>query len=359
MPDSLRALLPSLYNAFLPDFFDTPAPVEAKATCDNCAMCPPKDAPSPASSPDVTFFRPDAKCCTYHPRLPNYLVGAILADERPDMQEGQRRIRAKIAARTGVSPRWIAPPPKFEVVLRAAYRRSFGRSLVLLCPYFERSSGLCTIWRQREIVCSTFFCKYVDGIDGEHFWKSVRGLVGYIERELSQEAARQVIPGYADPPDLGLTVEDLEDRPPSDVDYTASWGEWAGREEELYLGTYAWVQSLDRARFEAIVRGPSYDERFRAAKEAHRALIDPTLPPRLTPNPMMDVRPAQGGVLVTTYNRYEPLLLNDALYEVVREFSPGETVAEVRARLARDAGIDVPEELLVSMTRFRILVAPS
>jgi Fe-S-cluster containining protein len=354
--DTLRSILPAVYRPFLPDFFDTPAPVEVKATCASCAMCPKEGAPAAAG---VTHFRPDAKCCTFHPRLPNYLVGAILADDGPEMEEGRRRIRAKIAGRTGITPRWIEPPRKLEVLLRASRTHAFGRSLVLLCPYFEREGALCTIWRHREIACTTFFCKHVDGADGEFFWRSVRALGGYVERALSLAAAQALMPGWTEPPDEGLTIEDLEDRPPREQDHAALWGAWAGREEELYVRSFEWVRGLDRARFEALVEGDAvYRERLDRAEKAHREIVAPTMPERLVANPAMKVLPAEGGVIVTAYSRYEPLHLTAALHEVVRAFGPGETVAEVRARLQREEGIEIPDELLVSLYRFQVLVPP-
>ena len=356
MTDTLRSILPDLYAPLLPDFFDTAVPIETKATCSNCAMCPSEGAPAGAG--EVTYFRPDTKCCTFHPRLPNYLVGAILADERPDMQEGRRRIREKIARRVGVSPQWIAPPRKQEVLYDAARRNSFGRSLVLRCPYYEERGGLCTIWRQREVVCSTFFCKYVDGADGQHFWRSARAVIGSIEFALSQGATMALLPGWTAPPNDGLTVEDLEDLPPRAGDYAALWGELVGREEELYLRAYEWVRALDRGSFAEVVAGPAYATRFEAVVAAHQALVAPTLPERLQPNPEMTLSPAEGGHLVTTYSRYEPMLLSEGLHEVVREFSAAETVAEVRARLRRESEVELPEELLLSLLRFRVLVAP-
>jgi hypothetical protein len=83
-------------------FFDEAAPREEKATCSNCAMCAPPGAPP---APEVVYFRPDIKCCSFHPTLPNYLIGGVLRDERPDMAEGRRRLLAKIGARVGITPR--------------------------------------------------------------------------------------------------------------------------------------------------------------------------------------------------------------------------------------------------------------
>jgi Fe-S-cluster containining protein len=354
--DTLRSLLPELYQPLLPELFDTLAPAEPKATCGSCAMCPPKDAPAPSA--EVTYFRPDTKCCTFEPRLPSYLVGAILADERPDLAEGRRRIRAKIAARVGVTPQWLAPPAKREVLFGAAWRNAFGRSLLFLCPYYERDHGLCTIWRHREAVCSTFFCKYDAAADGERFWKSVRGVVGYVELVVSRHVTQALIPGYTGPVDRGLTLEDLEDKPPREEAYAALWGAWVGREEELYREAYERVRGLDRAGFRAILEDAEYAKRGAAMTAAHRTLESPSLPERLAPSPTLDARPAEGGVLVATYSRYEPLLLTEALHEVVQAFGGGGTVAEVRERLLREQEIDVPEELLQSLYQYRVLVEP-
>ena len=356
MADTLRSLLPELYQPLLPELFDTLAPAEQKATCASCAMCPPKDAPAPSA--DVTYFRPDTKCCTFEPRLPSYLVGAILADERPDMAEGRRRIRAKIASRVGVTPQWVAPPAKREVLFNAAWRNAFGRSLLLLCPYYEREGGLCTIWRHREAVCSTFFCKYDAAADGEIFWKSVRGLVGHVELLVSQHVTRALIPGYTPPVDRGLTLEELEDRPPREDAYAALWGEWVGREEDLYLQAHERVRGLDRAGLQAILADAEYEKRGAMMATAHRILESRALPPRLAPSPTLGARPIEGGVLVSTYSRYEPLLLTEALHEVVQAFSGGGTVAEVRERLLREQEIDVPEDLLQSLYQYRVLVEP-
>lgn len=356
MADTLRSLLPELYQPLLPELFDTLAPTEQKATCGNCAMCPPKDAPPP--SEDVTYFRPDTKCCTFEPRLPNYLVGAILADERPDLAEGRRRIRAKIAARVGVTPQWLAPPAKREVLFGAAWKNAFGRSLVLLCPYYQSEGGLCTIWRHREAVCSTFFCKYDAAADGEQFWRSVRGLVGYVERVVSWHTTQALLPGHSTPVDRGLTLEDLEDLPPREADHAALWGAWAGREEEYYLRCNELVRGLDRAGFRALLEDAEYTKRAETLAATHRTMESPALPARLVPRPDLAARPAEGGVLVTTYSRYEPLLLTEALHEVVKAFGGGGTVSEIRERLLREEGIDVPEELLHGLHQYRVLVEP-
>ncbi len=354
MTETLREMLPAIYGALLPPFFDTVAPEETKATCASCAMCPTAERPA---APGVVFFRPDTKCCTYHPRLPSYLVGAILRDERADMSEGRRRVRARIASRVGVTPRWLAPPKKYGLLLEASREASFGRSRALLCPYYEDEGGLCTIWRHREADCSTFFCKYVAGADGRTFWRSLGGYLRLVERRLTELAVGSVAPELVEPPPGpagALSIDELEERPPDG--YASTWGAWTGREEELYLACYDAVSALGAADLQRAVGAGAPELATMIA--SHRQATAPQLPERLMLAPDASLQPGPDGVLCTTYSKYEPVLLTHDLHEVLGELGPNETVAEVRARLLRDAGIDVPEAMLLALHQLRVLVPP-
>ncbi len=349
MSAPLRDTFPGLYAGLLPDFFDHPAPEEKKATCDNCAMCKPEGAPA---GEGVVYFRPDVKCCTFLPRLPNYLVGAILSDAEPGMAEGQRRVRARIAQRVGVSPRWLAPSRKYSVLHAAARVSSFGRSLTLRCPYYETEGGLCTIWRHRESDCSTFFCKYSAGAFGQAFWRSVNAYLRQVERRLVEHAVATLGPSLGEPPGARgeLTIEELEDAPPPPESYAAWWGAWEGREEAFYVACHDLVRGLGRDDVARLV-GP---DALADVEAAHRRLTSDALPERLQLN-----TPAQtlaDGVLVASYSRYEPIKLTEGLHEALGELGPGETVAEVRARLHRDHGVDVPEAMLFELYRLGVLV---
>src|SRR5690349_17121148 len=103
--------LPALYAHLLPAFFQEPVPEETKATCSRCSMCEGncQDAVAPVDGKS-RFFNPNTKCCTYFPKLPNYLVGALLSDDRPELAEGRRRVEARIDARLGATPQWLSPP---------------------------------------------------------------------------------------------------------------------------------------------------------------------------------------------------------------------------------------------------------
>jgi hypothetical protein len=354
---SLRDMLPGLYRGLLPAFFDGAAPSEEKATCSNCAMCPPPDAPPAAAS---SYFRPDVKCCTYHPRLPNYLVGALLCDDTPELAEGRRRVERLIASRVGVTPGWLAPPRKTRILYHAARRGSFGRSLVLRCPYYEAEGGLCTIWRWRETDCSTFFCKYSAGADGQSFWRGLNGYLHEVQRRLSADAVAAVAPHLEEPNvEPGeMTTDDLEDRPPSD--YATFWKDWEGRELELYRACYRHVAGLDAARFTALAQGEAAD-RLAVVERLYGVLQSPRLPERLALSPEFAARRQsdEADVLLSTYSDYDPLMVSAALYDVVKErFTGQETVAEVKARFLAEEGAELPDDVLLLLHRMRVLVEP-
>jgi Fe-S-cluster containining protein len=354
MSETFRESLPAVYRALLPAFFDEPAIVEAQATCNDCAMCDKGASPAAGS----TYFQPDTKCCTFHPHLPGYLAGAVFRDPDPAMAEGARRLRMKIERRVGVTPRWIAAPRKTMLLFTASRETSFGRSKALLCPYYEPNGGLCTIWRHRESSCSTFFCKHDAGGDGKTFWQALELWLRHLEKKLCDHAMSAVAPELVEP-SVGrgkLTREDLEDLPPPPAEYASFWGSWEGREEDLYGRCHEVISALGAADFERIVADEEGARLHENLKEKHAAVVSPRLAERLAMNAEMAVKPVDGGVVVTTFSRYEPVMLSEGLYEVVREIGGSESVAEVRARLLRDHGVDVPEAMLLSLQQHRVLL---
>jgi hypothetical protein len=352
--DSLRDVFPQLYRALLPGFFDQPAPREEKATCSSCAMCAPPGTPPGSES---SYFRPDIKCCTYHPRLPNYLVGGLLSDPDPALAEGRRRVEEVIAGRIGVTPRWVAPPRKTRVLYHAARRSSFGRSLLLRCPYYQEQGGLCTIWRWRETDCSTFFCKYMTGADGQTFWRSLNGYLHEVQGRLAAHALARLAPELEEPAvEAGeLTLDDLEDRPPGD--YGQLWGPWQGREGELYRACYREIASLDEARF-AEIAGAEAAERLAHLERVHGQMVQPALPERLVLSPQLTSEIREDGVLVSTYCDYDPMMLSPALFQLLQRFSAPTAVADTQVRDGTDEGSEIPHDLLVMLFQMRVLVAP-
>lgn len=370
---SLRDIFPAAHRHLLPAVFDHPEVTETRATCSDCAMCP-----RGPRAPNTIGFEPSLKCCTYHPTLPNFLVGAILEDRSPTMVEGRRRIEQRIASRVGVTPQWLAPPRKQRVLLEAARGSSFGRSKVLLCPYFiEGASAACSIWPHREAVCSTFFCKHDAGAVGDAVWMATKQLLGHIELTLSQAALREIAPDTTEPkiPRQRLTLEDLEDRPPNADAYSGYWGEWEGREEDLYRQAYAWVRALTKADLARLLADDPDDRgSMRIDDLQHRleVLDRAEIPSTLIVNPAMHESrvPNDDGTVATTYSIFDSQRLSPDLLAIVHEFdrdrlaakvehgAPLPTVSQTLAQIQRERGVELPQDLLLALVRHEILIPP-
>lgn len=360
MAESLRAKLPSIYAHLFSDVFDQPSVVETRATCDDCAMCD-KGEPTPVP---MDYFRPDTKCCTYHPFLPNFLVGAILADTGPELEEGRRRLREKIASRISVTPRWIAPPRKYGVLMEAARAAGFfGRTKAALCPYFDSADGgRCTVWAYRDNICSTYFCKYTSGKLGWEFWSALKEYLSHVEKVLSRYAAVAVDPeanvSQIQQPGK-LTIEDLEDRGPKDAEYAAAWGKWVGREEEFYIACHERVKAMTREEFATQVDGLDSGQKvLKALRQAYATVTSPVLPSSLVRNPKMRQRHVGDNVVVTSYSTIDALALDKDLFEVLGTLRSEESLEANLARLAAD-GIELAPELLHYLFAHGILVAPA
>lgn len=359
MADSLRAKLNPIYTELFPDLFDRPEVVETRATCDTCAMCDHGQLAPVA----MDYFKPDAKCCTYHPSLANYLVGAILADESAELAEGRRRLRAKIAARIGITPKFVAASRKYNLVTTAARGSGFfGRSKVALCPYFDReNNGRCTVWQYREAVCSTYFCKYTAGKPGWAFWDAMKGYLSTVEKMLAHWSAMSV-DGTVTEPDIErftLTAEDLEDLPPKEADYARYWGKWVGREEEFYIACYQRVSKLEKAEFsQQVDDSPAGRGILGELTSRYAAITSLVLPESLVRNPKMKTRATEDAVVITTYNPFDAFSVEKDLYEVLGLLDEKQTLEQNLARLTKEHEIELAPELLQYLFVHGVLVAP-
>jgi hypothetical protein len=358
---TLRSKTAPVYQRLFPELFDRPEVVETRATCDTCAMCD-QGQIAPVA---MDYFRPDAKCCTWHPSLPNYLVGAILADTGEELAEGRRRLRAKIAARVGVTPQFIAPPRKYTALYAAARGAGFfGRSKVMLCPYFdEENNGRCTVWRYRESVCSTYFCKYTAGKPGFQFWDTLKGYLSLVEHALARYGAMTVDSTVTEPKveRYALTAEDIEDLPPSDADYARFWGngKWVGREEEFYIACYERVQKLDKGDFEKHVDDTPDGRGLLAKLEAkYDDIANAKLPDVLIRTTNMKKREAGENVVVTSYNPYDAFSLEKELFDVLGMLRADQTLEENLARLDKEHDVQLAPELIHYLYVHGVLAAP-
>ena len=237
----LTTVLPPLYARWIDGLFAAPIPPETRATCDDCAMCAPEGTPAERSS---WYFSPRTKCCTYQPKLPNYLVGRALEDRDFASSAGRATLQKRLQAGVGVTPLGIGSARTFDVLYESG-KKGFGRAESLLCPhYLEEGGGRCGVWRHRNSICATWFCKFERGAVGLEFWDRMRNLLMAIERALSVWC---VLEAGLDLEALG-TVFRADDRPGSREPLTAAdldgvpdpavarkiWGTWLGREGEFY-----------------------------------------------------------------------------------------------------------------------------
>ncbi len=303
------------------------------------------------------LFRSDTKCCTFHPKLPNYLIGSLLSDASPDMQEGQRRVREKIQRRVSVTPEWLRAPPTYTHLYNQA-RHAFGRSEALRCPYYEKQSGGCTVWRHREAVCSTFFCRYEKGQDGMAMWNQVKRYLALLESHLTRYAIFELMPDYLleardDAPTL--SAADLDDRV-DEKTYAALWGAWAGREEAFYRRCFELVSALNDDAIAALL-GQEGKLALAVLEKKHQAATNETLPTTLKWNTNTTVRWSQGGsVSLAAYSELDGVSLDGSAYALLVCFDGTKPVEEVRARLRSEKQADLSEEVLMTLHRHRILI---
>jgi Fe-S-cluster containining protein len=359
MAEPLRGTLPPVYRGIFNELFDKPKISETRATCNRCSMCDHGDG-SPVT---MEFFNPSTKCCTFFPQLPNYLVGAILADETPEMAEGKRRIQKLIAGRVGITPEHLSRPRKMSLIL-SAYQEAFGRAGSLMCPLYDgdNPAGNCTIWRHREAICMTYHCKYVDGQRGYDFWTALKNYLGHVQRTLAKNSAKAVDPKVIEPvfkKNL-LSVEDIEDLPPKERDYAAWWGPWVGREEEFYLKCHEWVRKISPAEFahniDQHAEGKPY---FDALAARYGALEHKVLPQSLVRNARMKEDHVGEKVVVTTYHRFDSFSLDKDLYEVVGLLKADQTLEQNLERLKTEEGIELTPDLIEYLFAAGVLVEPT
>lgn len=355
---SIRAKLHPLYARLVSDFFDGPGVEEHRATCDTCAMCDHGQGVDIA----IDFFEASAKCCTYYPTMPNYLVGALLADDAADVAEGRRRMQEIIRSRRGVTPQWIAPPRKTTLLMSSALE-AFGRSTVFRCPFYDESvtSNNCTIWRHRENVCWTYHCKYTNGRPGWQYWTALRDYFGHVERALARYAALAIDETVLEPNIRAtrLTREDIEDKPPIDSEYARYWGSWVGREEEFYVACFERVRTLVPAEFRQNVDDSQHGRGFLGKLHARREGVDRhVIPAKLIRNKRLRQYPIDGAVVVSSFNPYDSFKLDSELFEVLGKLDAEKSLTE-NLRSLESEGIELSDELVEQLFVHDILVPPN
>ena len=273
----------------------------------------------------------------------------------------------RIDARVGVTPIGLRRSPVHALLYQHGTPSGFGRAASLRCPhYLPEAGGACGIWRHRNSICSTWFCKYGRGATGQRFWHALEQMLAIVERNLTRwcllevgvdsEVLARLLPRGADRgmDGVGLDAASLDETVTPEA-YRALWGSWQGRERDLYRRAGALVNSL---RWPDVARlgGASVDAFARVVVDAHRCHRDGSVPARLTVGSFQTIAVGRDSVRVMTYNPYDPLELPRLLVEVLPYFDGCPTPQALR-RIRAERGINVQPDLVRRLVDFGVLIA--
>lgn len=326
------------------------------ATCADCAMWSDQEN----SLPDIISFNKATKCCTHYPNLPNYLVGAILSSTDPAYDEGRDRILKKISSRVAVTPQGLLRSPSYTLVIKNA-PDAFGRSKSLLCPYFNEDEGKCAIWAFINANCNTWFCKYSTGEDGRSFWKALKEyldevqktLMYYTQHKLGMDPDKIIFPETTN---QSIKPTDLDNEAPDEKSFRGLWGDWAPRAEKFYKEAYKLVESLSRREFENIT-GISQKILLKNLENKQRQHVKPELPLFLTRNPRLSVtKTGDDSYTLVSYSHFDPIQTPKNIYDALDFFGGRRNNNETQEIIARELGIKLEKNLLISLYQLRVLV---
>jgi hypothetical protein len=352
LPATPERTLPRLYGRWLDALLGAPVAVESKATCGACPMSPAEGAPTRRQPFDGRL-----KCCTYFPILPNYLVGAALA-EAACGHPLLALVRGERPGEATVSPLGVSPSTRYGL-LYAHGLPGFGTDAGLRCPYLveagEGSGGTaCSIWPHRQSACATWYCRFERGRSGSAFWTQAYQLLSRIEEALRWWCV--LAEGFA--PDTLRALAYAQHGATGETDAASipaggpgAWGERWGQAEAFYGACARRVASLS---WDDVRRlgGPEVDLHGRLLADAHAALAAP-LPERLRLREFSVIAAGPAGAEVVSHSRYDPLLLPPSLLPHLHVFR-GQPAAEALAELA-EAGLALPPEGLRALVDYGVL----
>ena len=164
--------IPGIWSYLLPDDFSyLRLPQESKSKCSECPQV------------EKQGFRSDYRCCTYFPRIPNFMLGLALVEG----QEQRVAMVRDLIQKGFVLPEGThASPDLWRRSVVQNSQEKFGRGDDVLCPFIDKSKQMCGIHNYRGSVCSTFFCELDHGRSSEEFWDGLQSLMLQVETALSQ-----------------------------------------------------------------------------------------------------------------------------------------------------------------------------
>ncbi len=360
-PLGINSSLPPLYANWLGQALQGSIPAETKATCENCAMC---NRAAPNASQKL-YFNSRTKCCTYLPELPNFLVGRILLEPDSSTVPGRDRLQERIVKGIAVTPFGVVKPPMYDLMYTQG-SNFFGKSEAMLCPYYIEEGGLCGVWRHRNSICATWFCKHNRGATGFTFWKTIQKLLTLTERNLAvwcilqldigRTALKRLFPlDYAGNSSARSSLDANQmDGLKDEADYRRMWGKWQGRESEFYqlcahlVSPLTWEQVLE-------IGGAELQTIAQLAQEAYRVVMSEELPGKLQTGAFQIIQAGGDTNLIETYSSYDPIIMPKQLIEVLNYFDGRPTEEAVQA-IYDEKDINLTPALVRKLTDFQVLL---
>ena len=288
--------LPDLFFQLVPKLKGLSPPEESRADCERCPMtCQEEEL---AQKP--FHFLPNMRCCTYHPLLFNWQVGQIL------LAGGRSKelMLNRLAERDGVGAYCIQEPARLEeyrIQNKLAEGASFGRNMYFRCPYWVGGKLSCGIWKYRNAVCRTWFCKYEDGPRSFDFWYALQKLLRNIEEVLA-----------------GWCMEN--GKPPKDAGSLEELQDW-------YIWCYQWITqtALDKS-----LVGQEINSAVVFTKKLRQS-IDRTIPDLLAAQ-VEEFEDKGNQVLMQGYSPYDKLLLPKTIFAFLCHLNGETTWQEALAK---------------------------
>lgn len=347
------ATLPDLHERWIAALLGAPSPAEHRATCDTCAMCPQADGTLlPAAYP----FRPDTKCCTYEPKLANFLAGGILAapEEDPGRKSLAARVQAGRATPLGVEPNWRMRT-KWDGAVH-------GISAAHRCPHYLVEEGSCAIWAHRPHACATYFCKHERGRLGYAYWSAVGRLLRMIEETLAAWCVVET--GLPAPSQELLLIERERDPgdPPSTkavagetdpLAYAVMWGEWEGREAEFFRSCAERVAPLEWPDVQGL-GGPELRMAAAVVQRGRDQLARDDLPERMALGNWSVLGASPAALTVQAHSPTDPVSIDHAVLSVLH-LVDGRRTEEVLADIRESRGLELAPELLRTLLDYGVL----
>lgn len=245
----LNVIVPEIYKKFIAKNILALDATETKATCDNCLR-----------SRDKRFsytYKENLKCCTFHPYLPNYAVGALL--EQANKTVGILKIQKKIEQLEFSLPIGVLAPFEYQLKFLSKEENEFGNREDLLCPYFDQQKNQCSIWQYRGVVCTSFYCRSDYGQNGLKFWAVLSDYLSYVEMALAEECLVQLDFSPRDLSDQLMYLNkydfNAQERTQKSLNPDVDKKIWNGYQDkfEFYKKCFALVQKIDRNQFKEII----------------------------------------------------------------------------------------------------------